>query len=429
MNKLASIIFTAGLGIAMALTSLVVETRSTLAQISAAAAWKSCQSGDVEARLTGCTAIIKSNGFGSKSRLSDALDARCWALHVKGQFALAIDDCKASIRLRPKYSYAYNNLGAAYLGIGDYKGALDALNAAIELKPDYYWSRVNRAKALSAVGNNAGAIRDYEYLLVRDPANQEIRNALNDLKNGNTNTASGPSISLPLRTTIANSRRIAPVIGNSDYKYVAALPNAYRDAEAIAAALQHTGFQEVALQINLGRDKFVDTLRNFARQADAADWAVVYYAGHGIEMGGTKLEVDRDVEFETIPLDRVTAAVDSAKKLRLIVLDACRNNPFLGQMRRTIATRSIGRGLAPVEPEAGSLVVYSAKHGEIAIDGEGTNSPFASAFIKNLATPGLEVRRLFDVVRDDVMASTNGRQQPFSYGSLPGSEDFFFVVK
>ena len=197
------------------------------------------------------------------------------------------------------------------------------------------------------------------------------------------------------------SRRIALVIGNSAYKSVAALPNPYRDAESIAAALRRIGFQEVTLEINLGRDRFTDTLRNFARQAEGADWAVVYYAGHGIEMGGinylipidAKLEVDRDVEFETIPLDRVMAAVDGAKKLRLIILDACRNNPFLGQMRRTIATRSIGGGLARVEPEAGSLVVYSAKHGEIALDGDGINSPFASAFIRNLATPGLEVRR------------------------------------
>ena len=437
MNKCGSIILKAGVGIAMALMSLAMETRSTLAQISAAAAWKSCQSGEVEARLTGCTAIIKSNGFGSKSRLSDAFGARCWALHVKAQFALAIDDCKASIRLRPKYSYAYNNLGAAYLGIGDYRSALDALNAAVGLKSDYYWSRVNRAKALSALGDKTGAIRDYEYLLARDPANQEIRNALNDLKNKNANVANAPSTSVPLSTTNTNGRRIALVIGNSDYKSVAALPNAYRDAETIAAAFKRIGFQDITLQINLGRDKFTDALRDFARQADAADWAVVYYAGHGIEVGGinylipvdAKLEVDRDVDFEAIPLDRVMAAVDSAKKLQLIILDACRNNPFLGQMRRTIATRSIGRGLAPVEPVAGSLVVYSAKHGEIALDGDGTNSPFASALVENLATPGLEVRRLFDVVRDDVMTSTNGRQQPFSYGSLPGSEDFFFAVK
>jgi uncharacterized caspase-like protein len=125
------------------------------------------------------------------------------------------------------------------------------------------------------------------------------------------NIAIAPSSSYSPSTADANGRRIALVIGNSAYRSVVALPNPYRDAEAIAVALRQIGFQEVALEINLGRDKFADTLRNFARQAEAADWAVVYYAGHGIEMGGmnylipvdAKLEVDRDVEFETIPLD------------------------------------------------------------------------------------------------------------------------------
>jgi uncharacterized caspase-like protein len=111
------------------------------------------------------------------------------------------------------------------------------------------------------------------------------------------------------------------------------------------------------------------------------------------------------------------------------MLDACRDNPFVKQMRRSIATRSIGRGLGHVEPEAGTLVVYAAKHGQVALDGEGANSPFVSAMLKRMATPGLEVRRLVDLVRDDVLAATNRRQQPFSYGSLPGNEDFFFVSR
>jgi uncharacterized caspase-like protein len=111
----------------------------------------------------------------------------------------------------------------------------------------------------------------------------------------------------------------------------------------------------------------------------------------------------------------------------MVILDACRDNPFLNQMRRSVRTRSIGRGLARVEPEAGTLVVFAAKHGEAAFDGEGENGPFASAFVRRLTTPGLEVRRLFDVVRDDVLAATQRHQQPFSYGSLPGSEDFYFV--
>jgi uncharacterized caspase-like protein len=94
----------------------------------------------------------------------------------------------------------------------------------------------------------------------------------------------------------------------------------------------------------------------------------------------------------------------------------------------TVASRSVSRGLAAVEPEAGTLVVYAAKDGETALDGDGSNSPFALAFVKNLPTPGLEVRRLFDFVRDDVMEATNRKQKPFSYGSISGRQDFYFVT-
>ena len=103
-----------------------------------------------------------------------------------------------------------------------------------------------------------------------------------------------------------------------------------------------------------------------------------------------------------------------------------RANRFANQMRRSVATRSIGRGLTNVEPEAGTLVVYAAKHGQVALDGDGGNSPFVTALTKRMNTPGLEVRRLFDHVRDDVLEMTNRAQQPFSYGSLPGSEDYYF---
>lgn len=123
-------------------------------------------------------------------------------------------------------------------------------------------------------------------------------------------------------------------------------------------------------------------------------------------------------------------ATEGAKKLRLILLDACRNNPFVNQIQRSVASRSIGRGLAQVEPDAGMLVVYSAKHGQVALDGEGgANSPFVSALVKRLATPQIEIRKLFDLVRDDVMAATGRQQQPFSYGSVPGAEDFYFLTK
>ncbi|MGZ5841245.1 MAG: caspase family protein [Xanthobacteraceae bacterium] len=241
----------------------------------------------------------------------------------------------------------------------------------------------------------------------------------------------GTSIAKPTELT---GNRIALVIGNAAYKNVPALTNPTRDADTIASALRSAGFQTVQLRSDLTREKLTDALQTFAAEADKADWAVVYFAGHGLEVNGinylipvdARLAIDRDVEFEAVPLDRVMSAVGSAKRLRLVPLDACRDNPFVNQMRRSVATRSTGRGLTNVEPEAGTLVVYAAKHGQVALDGDGGNSPFVTALTKRMQTPGLEIRRLFDHVRDDVLEMTNRAQQPFSYGSLPGSEDYYF---
>jgi uncharacterized caspase-like protein len=241
---------------------------------------------------------------------------------------------------------------------------------------------------------------------------------------------------LPVAPPAGSGRRIALVIGNSKYRSVPVLPNPGRDAGALASTLRGLGFQKVTLETDLTRERLYDALRTFAAEAERADWALVYFAGHGIELGGTnylvpidaKLATDRDIEFEAVSLDTVVNAVDGAKRLRLVLLDACRDNPFVSQMRRSMATRSVGRGLARVEPDAGIMVVYAARHGQIALDGDGGNSPFAAALINRMKSPGLEVRRLFDLVRDDVMATTNRRQQPFSYGSVPGSEEFFFVA-
>jgi uncharacterized caspase-like protein len=246
-----------------------------------------------------------------------------------------------------------------------------------------------------------------------------------------------PAPVLPLPTPRADpGRRVALVIGNSAYQNVAALPNPVRDAAAIAATLRGLGFERVILETNLTREKLLDTLRAFSAEAEKADWAAIYFAGHGIEMAGTnylipveaKLATDRDADYEAVALDKVVNAVEGARRLRLVLLDACRDNPFVRQMRRSVASRSIGRGLAQMEPEAGTLVVYAAKHGQVALDGDEGNSPFVTALVGRMKTPGLEVRRLFDLVRDDVMASTNRRQQPFSYGSVSGSEDFYFVA-
>src|ERR1700720_4645960 len=226
-------------------------------------------------------------------------------------------------------------------------------------------------------------------------------------------------------------KRVALVLGNSAYQNVARLANPVNDGAMIAATLKAAGFDVVEERHDLPAAETRRALRDFADRARDADIAVVYYAGHGIEVDGTnylipvdaKLERDTDVYDEAFSLDRVLLAIEPAKQLRLVILDACRDNPFAGNMKRTVASRSVGRGLAKIEPASpNTLIAYSAKAGSTAQDGDARNSPFTIALAKHLTTPGLDVRRAFGFVRDDVLKSTGNQQEPFVYGSLGGDD-------
>ena len=226
-------------------------------------------------------------------------------------------------------------------------------------------------------------------------------------------------------------KRVALVLGNSAYQNVAQLPNPINDAAVMAATLKDAGFDLVDSRHDLVAADTRRALRDFADRARDADIAVVYYAGHGIEVDGAnylipvdaKLERDTDVYDEALSLERVLISIEPAKKLRLVILDACRDNPFAKTMKRTVASRAIGQGLAKVEPSSPNvLIAYSAKAGSTAADGDGKNSPFTSALSKHLTTPGLDVRRAFGYVRDDVLKNTGNRQEPFVYGSLGGED-------
>ena len=233
-------------------------------------------------------------------------------------------------------------------------------------------------------------------------------------------------------------KRVALVLGNSAYQNVAKLPNPVNDGAVIAATLKDAGFDVVDSRHDLPAAETRRVLRDFADRARDADIALVYYAGHGIEVDGAnylipvdaKLERDTDVYDEAFSLDRVLLAIEPAKKLRLVILDACRDNPFSKNMKRTVASRAIGQGLAKVEPTSPNmLVAYSAKAGSTAADGDGKNSPFTIALSKHLTTPGLDVRRAFGFVRDDVLKTTGNRQEPFVYGSLGGEDVPLVPVK
>jgi S1-C subfamily serine protease len=165
------------------------------AQTLDSSAWKKCQSEDVDKQVTGCTIVINAHGFGSLTRLADALDGRCRSLHIKGQYYLAVADCKAAIAIRPSYFYAYNNLGAAYLGLGDYRNALTALDRAIQLKPTFLWPYLNHAKANIALGLKDEAMKDLQHALLISPANEEAKEALRQLTESQPAPPSGGSSS------------------------------------------------------------------------------------------------------------------------------------------------------------------------------------------------------------------------------------------
>ena len=224
--------------------------------------------------------------------------------------------------------------------------------------------------------------------------------------------------------------RMALVIGNSAYRNAGTLPNTLNDAEAMAALFRKIGFDSVDVRRNVDVVEFKRAVRDFLVAADNADVAVVYYSGHGMEVDGTnylipvdaQLGSDYDAEDEAISLERIIQAVQPARHLRLIILDACRDNPFPRTSKHVEASRDIVKGLAPIDPGgADTLIAYAAKAGSVSFDGTGKNSPFTSALVKYLAEPGLDIRLALGRVRDDVLAQTGNRQEPFYYGSLGGS--------
>jgi uncharacterized caspase-like protein len=226
-------------------------------------------------------------------------------------------------------------------------------------------------------------------------------------------------------------KRVALVIGNSAYQKVPGLPNTTNDAAALAAMFKAAHFEWVEAKADLSAVELRRTLREFANRTRDSDIAVVYYAGHGIELDGNNflvpvdaaLEADSDVLDETVSLERVLFAVEPARRLRLVILDACRDNPFVKTMRRTVASRGIWRGLAKVEPiTPNTLIAFAAKAGSTASDGASKNSPFAAALVEYLPRPGLDIRRALGFVRDDVLKSTGNRQEPYVYGSLGGDD-------
>lgn len=231
-------------------------------------------------------------------------------------------------------------------------------------------------------------------------------------------------------STVADARdghRVALVVGNATYQHTTPLANPKHDAADMAAALTKLGFQVVS-GVDLDKSGMDRAVRTFAEKLAGASLGVFFYAGHGLQVEGVNYLVPIDaqlgsanaLDFEMVRLDFVQRIMERATKANILFLDACRDNPLARNLSRALGTRSvgIGRGLAAVESGEGTLISFSTQPGNVALDGQGRNSPFAGALLKYIGAAGEDLSSLLINVRNDVMTATNRRQVPWDHSAL-----------
>jgi uncharacterized caspase-like protein len=232
---------------------------------------------------------------------------------------------------------------------------------------------------------------------------------------------------LPSRAAAAD--RVALVIGNSAYRAATPLKNPRNDADAIAAALERLNFK-VIKGTDVDQAGLKAAVREFTREIEQAGVALFFYAGHGLQVNGrnflipvdASLQREADIDFEAMDLNFVLRLLERKDRTNIVFLDACRNNPLAARLASSMGQRSVfvGRGLARIETGVGTFIGFATQPDNVALDGEGANSPFTEALLKHIETPGLDIELLMRRVREDVIATTAGKQVPWSNSSLVG---------
>ncbi|MFL9823895.1 NADase-type glycan-binding domain-containing protein [Rhodoplanes sp. SY1] len=234
---------------------------------------------------------------------------------------------------------------------------------------------------------------------------------------------------LTCTTPVQAQERVALVIGNGAYRAATPLPNPPNDAADVAAALRRIGFTVIEGR-DLDKPALEDKIRAFGRALDRASVALFFYAGHGLQVAGknylvpvdARLERPGDLSFETVEVGQVLGQMEAEARVNLVFLDACRDNPLARTLARSLGTRSasVGTGLASIQSAVGTMIAYATQPDNVALDGEGRNSPFTTALLKHLPTPGLDIAVTMRRIRSDVVAATRSRQVPWDHSSLIG---------
>lgn len=354
-------------------------------------------------------------------------------------------DAIIALRMDPRSVPAHVAFGRLELQAGKFLEAIRHATTAIGLDPVSAAAYQLRADARQEAGQGSEATSDIKMVLslkARTPSERAAQLAAAQLLQAIEGTIDDPSRPAPDSTNppvpaqrdTGQSKRVALVIANARYETMGELQNPLNDGRMIAETLRSVGFGDVDIRTDLRLSDMLQALKEFGDRAAGADWAVIYFAGHGIEMNGVpyllpvdvRLARDTHIPDETVPLERFLQKTESAKRLRVVILDACRNNPFSTRMVRSAgAARSIGQGLPALEVEGDVLVAYATKHGTFARDGEGPNSPYAMALAKHIPTQDLDIRVMFGRVRDTVRQATDNQQEPYTYGSIGGELHYF----
>jgi tetratricopeptide (TPR) repeat protein len=386
--------------------------------------------GDLDGALADINEAIRLN-----PTLPSALINRTVIWRAKGDFERAIVDGSEAIRLAkanapvnimtPPGSVlisGYIHRGLAYEAKGDYERAREDFSATLAIVASDAGSKANQATAKVRLS------------LLSDPVAPPPppHHAAPSPSGAEQAAASTPTPALPANT----GYRVALVIGNGAYAHVKALPNPPNDARAIAKSLRDLGFT-VSEGIDLDRAAMQKMTRDFLRQAARAQFALVYYAGHGVQIDGRNYLVPVDVRLEAgeniaeamIDVDTILAGLDDQVRTNILIFDACRNNPMAPHLASAEPNRGIEAGSGLAAPGtlgagathgAGTLIAFATAPGQVALDGEGANSPFSAALSRHIGTPGLEVQQMLTRVRAEVVAATKNKQVPWSNSSLLG---------
>ena len=446
---------------ALAATTLALGSLPALGEPNSALA-QCINAKSADERISACSgAIAAERGSGA----AIAYNFRAVARHDKHDLDRALADFDQAVRLDPNYANAFNNRGIAWQAKGNLdraiadhseairldpkdkagayrfrsiawrlKGDVDRATAdasqAIRLYPDYNAAYVARGLAYEDKRDVERARADYNRALAMPPKYPSGPQAQTDARE---RLAALDRVSAVAKVegapAVTFSRRVALVIGNSEYLVSNKLPNSVNDASDIAAALRKLGFDVVEGK-NLDRRGVDDAIRQFGRKLDRADLALFFYAGHGLQVNGrnylvpidAKLEQPGDLALDTVDMNTVLAQMEAEKRVNLIFLDACRDNPLSRSLARSLGTRSaaVGTGLAAVQSAIGTLIAYATQPDTVAFDGEGRNSPFTAALLRHILSPGLDIGVIMRRVRAEVIAVTREKQVPWDHSSLVG---------